>query len=193
MDAASTAINKMFHKGSSSSSSSKPREPGSAEAPTLDQRTAPAVEHETVQRQHEQREQTVIDKERHQDHYRTTVQPLEERQVMPEEHRYEQAEVQHRHFQHDRDHEAKLAHERQQQQFQDATKERDVNRKSTREPAMTSEHVHHHLHETIQPVVEKVTHKTVPVKETHQERGIDEGISVNKPISKAEFEDRLRK
>jgi len=237
MDAASTAINKMFH-GKGSTGESEERGSGSTssrgnsggEAPSLDQRMAPAVEHETVQKQHEQREQTVIDKERHQDHYKTTVQPLKDREVMPEEHRYEQGDVEHRHFQHDRDQEAKRAHERKQSQFKDTLHEAGVDRKTTSEPALTSEHVHHHLHETIQPIIEKgkfsaprvealrllswqdemeaidqllivhietvmpsVTHKTNPIKEMHQERAVDEGVSTNKPISKEEFKGRLRR
>ncbi|KAI0395149.1 hypothetical protein F5Y17DRAFT_217532 [Xylariaceae sp. FL0594] len=219
MDAASTAINKMFHGGkssskedqgaqgtagasaSSASASTTNTKSRTGEAPTLDQRTAPAVEHETVRKQHEQVEQTLIDRERHQDHYKTTVQPLQDREVMPEEHMYEQGETQRRTFQHDRDQEARLAHERKQAQFHDVSREAagGVERKTTRQPAQASEHVHHHLHETIQPVIEKetvmpsVTHKTNKVKEVHQERGVDEGISVNQPISKEEFQGRLRR
>jgi hypothetical protein len=153
MEAASTAINKMLHKGSQ-----REEAPGSTkgeEAPTIHRETAPAVEHETIQKQHEQREQTVIDKERHQDHYKTTVQPLKDREVMPEKHHYEQAGIQHRHFDHDRENDAREMLARKQGQFKDTTREAAAQKKTTKEPAMTSEHVHHHLHETIQPVVEK--------------------------------------
>jgi hypothetical protein len=38
-----------------------------------------------------------------------------------------------------------------------------------------------------------VTHKTIPVKEVHQDPSIDEGTTINAPISKEEFQGRLRK
>ena len=42
--------------------------------------------------------------------------------------------------------------------------------------------------ETVQP---SVTHKTVPVKEVHQEAAQDHGVTVGSVISKDEFEGRL--
>ncbi|KAI3327096.1 hypothetical protein HD806DRAFT_531683 [Xylariaceae sp. AK1471] len=197
MEAASTAFNKFLHKGDRREDA--PGNSKGEEAATVHRETAPPVEHETIRKQHEQREQTVINKERHQDHYKTTVQPLKDREVMPEEHHYEQAGVQNRHFDHDHENDAREMLARKQGQFQDTTREAGTQKKTTKEPAMTSEHVHHHLHETIQPVIEKetvmpsVTHKTIPIKEVHKDRSIDEGTTVNAPISKEEFQGRLRK
>lgn len=161
MDAASTAFNKLMHPGGrkedeSSHSGTGHQQTGHQQTATVDRETAPAVEHETIQKKHERREQTMIDRERHQDHYKTTVQPLKERDVMPERHMHEQADVQHRHIDHDdREHDAKVMLERKQARFQDTKEERQTRGETIKEPTVTSERTHHHLHETIQPVIEK--------------------------------------
>merc|ERR1719386_313047 len=67
----------------------------------------------------------------------------------------------------------------------------------TREPTIVDEHVHHHLHETIQPVIEKevldpsVTHKRVDVKENIQEQSKHHGVTTNSAISVDEFQKKL--
>ncbi|KAI1186550.1 hypothetical protein F5B17DRAFT_358615 [Nemania serpens] len=205
MDAASTAFNKLMHPGGrkedeSSHSGTGHQQTGHQQTATVDRETAPAVEHETIQKKHERREQTMIDRERHQDHYKTTVQPLKERDVMPERHMHEQADVQHRHIDHDdREHDAKVMLERKQARFQDTKEERQTRGETIKEPTVTSERTHHHLHETIQPVIEKetvmpsVTHKKIPIKETVQEPSLDEGVTINPAMSKEEFEARMRK
>ncbi|KAI2632905.1 hypothetical protein GGS21DRAFT_147200 [Xylaria nigripes] len=212
MDAASTAFNKILHRsakeggggggereGGRGDEAQEISPSGQTDTTSHQQTTARPVEHETIQRQHQHREQKVVDKERHQDHYKTTVQPLKEREVRPEQHSHEQADTRHEHHNHTRERDAKRMVHRQQAQFKDETREGGMAREVVREPTLTSEHVHHHLHETIQPVIEKetvvpsVTHKTVPVKEVHQDPTIDEGITTNAPISKEEFEERLKK
>ncbi|KAI1199778.1 hypothetical protein F5X97DRAFT_295387 [Nemania serpens] len=200
MDAASTAFNKILHPGARKEDESlSPGSSGDQQAASVDKDTAPAVEHETIHKRHEQREQKVVDRERHQDHYKTTVQPLKEREVMPERHVHEQADVRHKHVDNDREHDAKVMLERKQGRFQDTQQEREARVETTKEPTVTSERTHHHLHETIQPVVEKetvipsVTHKKIPIKETIQDPSLDEGITINEAMSKEEFEARLRK
>ncbi|KAI0441131.1 hypothetical protein F4803DRAFT_552436 [Xylaria telfairii] len=198
MDAASTAFNKILHKGSKDKGQAAPGSSSNKDTGSITKETAPSVEHETIHRKHEQREQKVLDSERHQEHYKTTVQPLKEREVMPEKHQHEQADIQHQHINRDQN-DIKGKHERRQAQFQDISKEAGTHSEIIQEPTLTSEHTHHHLHETIQPVVEKetvmpsVTHKTIPVKETIQEPSLDEGVTVNPPMSKEEFEGRMRK
>lgn len=61
---------------------------------TVDQEILSAVEHETRINIHETKEQTVVDKERHQDHCHTTIQPLKDREVLPEKHDHTQAATQ---------------------------------------------------------------------------------------------------
>merc|ERR1711939_1160338 len=68
---------------------------------------------------------------------------------------------------------------------------------STKEPTIVDEHVHHHLHETVQPVIEKevldpsVTHKRVDVKENIQEQSKHHGVTTNSAISVDEFQKKL--
>ncbi|KAI1122980.1 hypothetical protein F5Y10DRAFT_270550 [Nemania abortiva] len=208
MDAASTAFSKILHKGSKKedesapgSSSSRSAGAGAAESASIQRETAPAVQHETVQKKHMQREQKVVDRERHQDHYKTTVQPLQEREVMPERHMYEQADVQHRNINNkgERERDAKTMLERKQAQFKDERTEYGTRGETVQEPTVTTERTMHHLHETIQPVVEKetvmpsVTHKKIPIKETVQDQSLDEGVTINPPMSREEFESRMRK
>jgi len=124
-----------------------------AEGTTVTEEVAPAVEHETVKKQHETQEQTVIDKERHQDHYHTTVQPLKDREVKATKEDEVTAERQYKNVDH-RDSGVKdKVHDRA-DGFDDTTVEQNSEVK-TQAPTLTGEHVHHHLHETIQPVIEK--------------------------------------
>lgn len=124
---------------------------------TVSEEVKPAVEHETVTKQHETREQTAIEKERHQDHYHTTVQPLKDREVLPTQEDHEQAPTQYKEVQHEggADIEGKVA--ARNAGFEDSTTQGATEEtKTTADEAVVSgEHVHHHLHETVQPVIEK--------------------------------------
>ena len=115
---------------------------------------APKVEHETVVKDHEEKEKTVIDKERHQDHYHTTVVPAQAEEVLPEEHRYEDTATEVKEFQHD-DGAAKNQSVARNTGFQDTKDEMKTEQKTVEATEVGSEKVHHHLHETIQPVIEK--------------------------------------
>jgi len=141
---------------------------------TVHEKVAPHVQKETV---HEQRreEQTVAkDREVHQDHYHTTVQPVHDKEVLPEQHHHNLAKTEHRVHDH-RDHgdtQNRLHHESA--QFKDEhTRVGAQQTHQTAKGEAVGEHVHHHVHETVQPVVHKqtiephVVHTTVPVHETH--------------------------
>lgn len=113
---------------------------------------APVVEHTHVENQHETREQSVVEKEKHQDHYHTTIQPLKDSEVLPEKHDYTQEEK-HREINRD-DGAAKAKAEADVAGFASTIDEKQSESK-TKEATQVGEHVHHHLHETIVPVVEK--------------------------------------
>lgn len=117
---------------------------------TVHEKVAPAVQNETVTKHQEERVQTAIDKEVHQDHYHTSVQPVKDSEVLPEQHHHQMAGVEHRKFEHD-DHNAvqdKLA--REQAQFKNTSQRVEGHTTSKAEPTAAGEHVHHHVHETIQ-------------------------------------------
>jgi hypothetical protein len=121
----------------------------------VEEDVAPTVEHETVVKEHEEKEKAVIDKERHQDHYHTTVVPAQDSEVLPEEHRYEDTATEVKEFEHD-DGAVKNKNEARNAGFQNINEEgKTVEKKTEEATEVGSEQVHHHLHETIQPVIEK--------------------------------------
>lgn len=172
MDNAVNAVNKLFSKGSTSaetesnnvantSSHNIANNPSNSSVPssadrdidtTVDSEVAPAVEHTHVTKAHETREQTFVEKERHQDHYHTTIQPLKDSEVLPEKHDHVQ-ETKERNINKD-DNSAKAKAEADRAGFQSTTEQKKFE-SATKEPTQVNEHVHHHLHETVQPVIEK--------------------------------------
>lgn len=119
---------------------------------TVDSEVAPAVEHTHVKKEHETREQTFVDKEKHQDHYHTTIQPLKDSEVLPEKHEHIQ-ETEHRSINND-DGAAKAKADADRAGFESTSEQKEFE-SQTKEPTQVKEHVHHHLHETVQPVIEK--------------------------------------
>lgn len=124
----------------------------------VEKEAAPAVEHETVKHQHEVREQEVVDRERHQHHYHTTVQPLKAREVEPEEHDHETAATQYRNTDKG-DHAAgeKAGLDADGSAFESTSKNVELQEKHTTDKAQVNEETKHHYHETVQPVIEKGT------------------------------------
>lgn len=139
----------------------------------IHEQIAPAVQNETVvAKQHEQ--QTVaVDREVHQDHYHTTVQPVKDQEILPEQHHHNLKATEHRSFEHDNPDQVKQRLAQEQAQFRDTSERVEGERTTSVAPTVGGEHVHHHVHETVQPVVQKqtiephVVHTTVPIHETH--------------------------
>ncbi|KAH9844584.1 hypothetical protein Tdes44962_MAKER07283 [Teratosphaeria destructans] len=163
---------------------------------TVDQEIAPAVEHEKITREHEDREQTVLEKERHKDHYHTTIQPLKDREVQSTEHEHVQRPTEYREINKD-DGAGKQEAAAARSGFENTVEEGKQLNKMTQEGTVGGENVHHHLHETIQPVIEKetivpsVTHVTKPVHEKIYEGSENHGVTTEKPISVDEFKGEL--
>ncbi|KAK6442641.1 hypothetical protein LTR95_001120 [Oleoguttula sp. CCFEE 5521] len=106
-----------------------------------------------------EREEVVsaIDKEVHQDHYHTSVQPVKDREIHPEQHHHNIVPVKHRSFEREEAEKLKAKLASEQAQFHDYQQ---VVKGSTHRLVahiVAGEHVHHHLYETIQPVVKKRT------------------------------------
>ena len=138
------------------------------------QRVNEAVTSEQVNRTHHENVQTAVDREVHQDHYHTSVQPIAHKDVLPEKHSHQVADVEHKHIKHgNEDHvEERLAQEAA--QFKNTQTMGHTQHTTSAAPTLGGEHVHHHVHETIQPVINKetvqphVVHTTIPVHEVHQ-------------------------
>ncbi|KAK6579657.1 hypothetical protein PZA11_007893 [Diplocarpon coronariae] len=202
MDNAVNAVNSLFAKGSSApnapasdKTAASPPSPSARDVDTtVDSEINPAVEHTHVKKQHETREQTHVERERHQDHYHTTIQPLQDAEVRPEKHDHTQ-ETQSRRINRD-DGAAAAQAQADRAGFQSTSEEKQFESRS-KEATQVGEHVHHHLHETIQPVIEKeviepsVTHHRVDVKERIQEPSQNHGVTTNSTLSVGEFEKKL--
>jgi hypothetical protein len=163
MDNAANAVNKLFAKSQAAdqadsynatgrNNSSKSTTNSGDLDETVDQKVAPAVEHKHVKKEHETREQTFVNKDKHQDHYHTTVQPVKQTAVLPEKHDNTQ-ETKNRNINHD-DGAAKAKSEADRARFENTSEQKQFESK-TKEQREGEEHVHHHLHETVQPVIEK--------------------------------------
>jgi len=143
----------------------------------------PAVTRETVKPMRHEETTQAIDKEVHQDHYHTTVQPLAHKEVLPEQHSHQMAPVQERSFTHG-DHEGvKRDVAAELGQFKDTSIVTDTQHTRSAAATVAGEHVHHHVHEHVQPVIHKetiqpeVVHTTVPIHETHHAAAQHHGMS----------------
>jgi hypothetical protein len=160
---------------------------------TVHETVAPAVTSETVTPTRHENLQTAVDKEVHQDHYHTSVQPVNHREVLPEQHHHQQAAVEERQFDHgNKEH---VAQKLQQEagRFKNQSVRAKETHTSAAAPTVAGEHVHHHVHETIQPVVQKQTvephivHTTVPVHEVHHNAAQHHTTSALPAVNMADF------
>ncbi|KAK6439872.1 hypothetical protein LTR95_003904 [Oleoguttula sp. CCFEE 5521] len=160
---------------------------------TVHEKVAPAVVHETVERQKREEVVSAIDKEVHQDHYHTSVQPVKDREVLPEQHHHNIIPVEHRSFEHDEAEKVKAKLAAEQAQFRDHRQVVEGSTQRSVAPVIAGEHVHHHVHETIQPVIEKQTiephviHTTVPIHEVHHNAAQHHSASALPAVSMSDF------
>lgn len=156
----------------------------------------PAVKHENVTRTQHENQTTAIDREVHQDHYHTSVQPVQDREVLPEQHTHQLAGVEHRNIKHGNDEHVKDRLDREAAQFKDQRTVADVQHTSSAKPSLAGEHVHHHVHENIQPVIQKetiqpsVVHTTIPIHEVHQNEAKHHSASQLPAVSLHDFKNK---
>ncbi|KAM0506519.1 hypothetical protein ACHAP8_001559 [Fusarium lateritium] len=132
--------------------------------------------------QHEQ-VTTALDKEVHQDHHHTTIQPLAHREVLPEQHHHDLKAVQHKEFHHGNEQDTRATLDREAAKYRDTTETHATTHSTEAAPTVTGERIHHHIHERIQPVIQKetiqnhVVHTTIPIHEVHHNESIYHGTS----------------
>jgi hypothetical protein len=159
---------------------------------TVHEKVAPAVVNETIIKKRHEEAQTAIDREIHQDHYHTTIQPVKDREVLPEKHVSQIVGVETREHVHGDAAAVKARLEEERRQFQSTTRTATQETHSVA-PVIAGEHVHHHVHETIQPILEKeiiqpqVIHTTVPIHEIHHNEPKHHAASALPPVSLADF------
>ncbi|KAL2039810.1 hypothetical protein N7G274_007210 [Stereocaulon virgatum] len=160
---------------------------------TVHEKVAPAVVNENVTKVRHEEAQTAIDREVHQDHYHTSVQPVKDREVLPEQHTHNIVPVEHREHRHGNPDAIKARLEQERTQFQNTRTEGATQETHSVAPVIAGEHVHHHVHETIQPVVNKetiqpsVVHTTVPIHEVHHNEPKHHAASALPAVSMADF------
>ncbi|RYP40885.1 hypothetical protein DL767_001366 [Monosporascus sp. MG133] len=160
---------------------------------TVHETISPAVQHEVVKPTRHEDVNTAVEKEVHQDHYHHTVQPVKDKEVLPEQHTSKVNPVQHREYDHRNPDEIKKALATENQKFRNEREVQETAQTQSHAPTTVGEEVHHHIHETIQPVVEKetvqptVVHTTVPIHETHHNTAQHHSTSVLPTVSMDEF------
>jgi len=135
--------------------------------------------------------QEAVDREVHQDHYHTTVQPVQHQEVLPEQHTHQMAPVVEKQFEHDDASRTRQQLESQAAQFTDTSTTHETQHTRGIADRVEGEHVHHHVHEKVQPIIHKetiqpeVVHTTVPIHEVHRAEAEHHGTSVL-PVKKLE-------
>jgi len=141
---------------------------------TVHETINPAVTNENVTRTHHDNVTQAVDREVHQDHHHTSVQPIQHKEVLPEQHSHNVVGVEHKHFKHGNDDHIKDRLATEQAQFKNTRTTGETQHTTSANPTVAGEHIHHHVHENIQPVIQKetvqpsVVHTTIPVHEVHQ-------------------------
>jgi len=161
---------------------------------TVDEHVAPAVVQETVKPHRHEEVVQAVDREVHQDHHHTTVQPIAHQEVLPEKHTHNLVPTEHREIRHEDPNHSKAQVEADLAQFKPSSAVHQTTQSHEAKGAVAGEHVHHHVHETVVPVVHKetiqpeVVHTTVPIHETHHAASQHHGVSALPMKSLSEFQ-----
>ncbi|TDZ67512.1 hypothetical protein CTRI78_v002770 [Colletotrichum trifolii] len=150
---------------------------------TVKEDTNQAVTEEQVRPHRHENVTTAVDKEVHQDHHHTTVQPIKAKETLPEKHHNNVAPVTHKTIDHGDATATKDTLDREAAKFKNTSTTHETTHSSSTAPVVTGERVHHHVHEHIQPVIQKdtiqphIVHTTVPIHETHHNKAIHHGTT----------------
>jgi hypothetical protein len=134
---------------------------------------APAVASERIRPTRHEEAQEAVDREVHQDHHHTTIQPIQHQEILPEKHHHVVKDTINKEFHHGNDHETRQRLECEAAQFKNTAHTHETRHTTAAAPRVEGEHVHHHVHETVQPVIHKetitpeVVHTVVPIHEEH--------------------------
>jgi len=149
----------------------------------VDEVVNPAVTSEVVKPHRHEETVEAVDREVHQHHYHTTVQPIAHKEVLPEKHVHNMLPKVEREFRHDNEEETHRRVSTELGQFKNTSTTTHTTHSTAAAPTVAGEHVHHHVHETVQPIIHKetvqpeVVHTVVPIHETHHASSQHHGIS----------------
>lgn len=158
----------------------------------VDESVQPAVVNEVVKPSRHEETVQAIDKETHQHHYHTTVQPVTHGETRPEQHTHQVAPQVERSSRQNNPDEDRARVDRELGAYQNTSKTLPASQ-SASAAQVSGEHTHHHVHEVVQPVIHKetiapeVVHTTVPVHEKHIAPSEHHGVSTLPTKSMSEF------
>lgn len=181
MDRAKAAVSEIMHRAGHHDT-------------VVTEEVAPAVVNETIKRERHEEIVTAVDREIHQDHYHTSIQPVRDVQQLPEAHQYNVAAPQEKVYHHGDDAAARARLEAERARLHSTRTEAPAVETKSVAPTIAGEHVHHHVHEVIQPVVQReviqpsVVHTTIPVHEVHHNAPKVHQTTALPAVSMSEFE-----
>lgn len=160
----------------------------------VDQDYRQAITEEHVRPQQHEEVTTAVDKEIHQDHHQTIIQPIHASETLPQTHTHNAVAVEHKSFEHDNAKDTRAMLDEDIARYRDSSVTHDTTHTQSAVPLISGEHVHHHLHQHVQPVIHKETivpktvHTTIPVHEVHHAPTVKHETSTLPVKTWAEFE-----
>merc|ERR1712093_689163 len=118
---------------------------------TVDQDVNAAVTEEHVKPTQHENVTTAVDREVHQDHHQTRVQPVLAKETLPETSSHNVAPVMHKEFDHGNAQEVRSKLDKERANFASTSTTHDTTHTTTMAPAVTGERIHHHVHEHMPP------------------------------------------
>lgn len=149
----------------------------------VEETVRPAITSETIKPHRHEIVTEAFDREVHQHHYHTTVQPLSHTETLPTKHTHNLIPVKKTTHEHDDVEENKRRLAEFAALFRDISTTLPTTHSSTKHEAVVGEHVHHHVHEFVQPIIYKETvqretvHTTIPIHEVHHNKARHHGMS----------------
>lgn len=159
----------------------------------VDEDVRPAVVDEHVRPHQHENISTAVDKEIHQHHHHTAVQPINTVEKLPEKHTHKTVPVQEKVVHHGDGAALRETLDRESAKFKSHSATHETTYSQATAPVVTGERIHHHVHEHVQPVIHKevvapeVIHTTVPIHETHHVDAVHHGISTLPPKTLEEW------
>merc|ERR1711939_740965 len=115
---------------------------------TVEESVNPAVVQETIKPHRHEEATQAVDREVHQHHYHTTVQPLQHQERLPEKHTHNILPAEEREFHHDNKQDTEQRLTSEMAHFKDHKRVEQTHHTQAAAPTVTGEHVHHPVHET---------------------------------------------
>ncbi|RKK90773.1 hypothetical protein BFJ68_g16368 [Fusarium oxysporum] len=119
----------------------------------------------------------------HDGKHKTTVDEDIRAPVTQEHHHHNLVPVEHKTFHHGKEEDTRATLEREAAKYRDTTETHSTTYSTETAPTVSGERIHHHVHEHVQPVIQKetvqphVVHTTIPIHETHYAAPVHHGTS----------------